>query len=192
MMFDGRSITLNANHTFTYDIMKGLSGLWKINEETVILESSELPDQIILTDVRKDSCMWNFQAMNTKITFYKNLESKVLNETIGLENVKKEDLVGEWINTLIEDVNNTKEDNIHIFGSGNENKLILNKSGQFSLSKSTYNTLTGRILEGSTGSVDNGVILFEDELGKTESLGVIKINEDSFPIFFENKKSATC
>ena len=102
MMLDGSTITIKADHTFKTDIMRGFTGTWKLEQKSIILDSPDTPDPIILSEVTKDSCIWKFEAMKATISYHKSTtkEEKETSIAPSLVQVKRQDLIGKWENIL--------------------------------------------------------------------------------------------
>lgn len=180
-MLKGSTITLESDYTFSAKIMADLKGKWSLDNGSVVLDSPDTPGPIIWTELTKDSCVWNADGFKARIVFYKNSmdnTSSSSNESIALVPVHKKNLVGLWNNTIIEDMSRSKEQNVFLFGEQNDALLDLQASGQFTLSKSSNHSVTNRMLRGNW-SVDNGTIIFEDESGQSERLGITKCTQDS-------------
>ena len=185
MAFDGSTFSINADHTFSAKVMAGIEGSWKIEDERLILESSDFPSPIVLSELSPDSCFWDLKEMEAKIKFYKNYSETLLSPLSDSDvvDVKREDLIGRWENILVEDINMNQDENSFLFGSVNDDQLNLMESGKFTLTESSYNTLTGRILKG-VWSIDKGIIHFKSDSGYSEQLGITAFDSDQLVLEF--------
>ncbi len=198
MALEGSTIVLNKDYSFTAQIMVEFSGQWSFQDERVLLISPDAPEQITLSELSADSCVWDLETMNARVQLYKSSEqmSTILptgyKAKPGYQEVKRNDLIGTWTNTLIEDLNKSTNENIFLFGTNNDDTLRLFDSGQFSLSKSANTTITGRILKG-TWLLENGIIIFNDPSNKIDRLGIAKCDHDSLIIVhLENRFIPMC
>jgi hypothetical protein len=178
MMFDGKTITLKADMTYTANLMGELNGDWLLREDTLILNSEKTPTPIVLTELSIDSCFWAF-SKRSRIPFFKDNGTISANANSDFVEVDLKELQGEWRNTNVEDPNRTKRQNTFLFGdSVMDEKLILEESNNFVMPKSSIRMKTKKMAKGSW-SVDGGIMTFQFESGEKEQLGIVKFTKDS-------------
>lgn len=185
-MFDGATIILNADLSFSGTVMDDISGTWEMKEGSLHLYSADMPGPIILSELSKDSCMWNMKKFRTNIPFFREQENPQADpqaEEIAFVHVKKEELIGRWINRQIQDLGKTEAQNkllneVHFGDTNTNNYLELEASGKFTFHSSFTLRRKDKISTGNW-ALHDGVLSLEFATGRAEKLGITKYTSDS-------------
>ncbi|NNF32513.1 MAG: hypothetical protein HKN68_00280 [Saprospiraceae bacterium] len=181
MLFDGSTITIHADGTYSGNITQEISGNWRQEDGVLILDSDDLPFPLQLSEWSKDSCIWRLDKVNSSIPFFRinrDENSEPAIAEIKFIDVGPGEITGAWINTHAEVIGKSTKQNNFLFGESQLNdKLTLDKYGQFLMS-GTVVKLKNEVLNGQW-TLENGIITFSFESGETEQLGITKYTGDS-------------